>query len=257
MGTGLTHLTLLIVNWIKVMTTSGSTNYSTTRDTLISSALRVIGVIAQGETPTTTQVTEAAEALEMLVKAWQADGMPLWATTTYNLTLTSGTGTYRFGEGQTVNTPKPLKIIQAFFHNGSSNVDIPITILTRNEWNRLGNKTTTGQPIQIYYDPQRVYGDLVMYPIPDTTAATAGNHITLVYQRPFEDFDTSGSEPDFPSEWFQALKFGLAEVLAPEYGVPLEQYGYLRKVAKEYKDQALSFGTEEGSFFFEVNRSNW
>lgn len=61
------------------MATSGSTDFSVTRDDIISRALRLIGAIAQGESPTTEQLNEAAIALNGLVKAWQADGMPLWA----------------------------------------------------------------------------------------------------------------------------------------------------------------------------------
>ena len=51
------------------MATSGSTDYSQTRDDIIKRALRLIGALAQGESPTTDQVTEAAVALNGLVKA--------------------------------------------------------------------------------------------------------------------------------------------------------------------------------------------
>ncbi len=37
------------------MATSGSTNFSTSRDNLIKGALRLVGGIGQGETPTTDQ----------------------------------------------------------------------------------------------------------------------------------------------------------------------------------------------------------
>ena len=239
------------------MATSSSTDYSVSRDVIIAGALRVLGVVAQGESPTATQVTEAAEALNMLAKAWEADGMPLWAMKEYSIPMTTGAASYRIGLTQTVDIPKPLRIVNAYFHNGASNVDVPMISLTRQKYNMLGNKASTGQPIQYYYDPQRVYGDLFLYPVPDATASAATNWVRIIYQRPFEDFDASTDEPDFPQEWFQALKFGLAEVLAPEYGVPLEHYGHLRKVAKEYKDQALGFGTEEGSMFFSADRRNW
>ena len=78
-----------------------------------------------------------------------------------------------------------------------------------------------------------------------------------MYQRPFEDFDASADEPDFPSEWFEALKFNLALRLAPEYGVPTESFSMIKNLAKETKDAALSFGTEEGGFYFEVDKRTW
>ena len=47
--------------------TSGTTTFSITRDDIIKAALRKIGVVAQGETPTTDQITEAAFALNLMV----------------------------------------------------------------------------------------------------------------------------------------------------------------------------------------------
>ena len=40
------------------MATSGTTNFSVSRDDLIKGALRKIGVVPQGETPTADQITE-------------------------------------------------------------------------------------------------------------------------------------------------------------------------------------------------------
>lgn len=237
------------------MSTSGSTNFATSRDSLIAGALRIAGATAQGETPTATQVTEAAEALNMFVKALQADGMPLWAIKKYAVTLTA-TADYTVGVGSTVNTPKPLKVIQAFLHNTTTEIDIPMRILTRQEYEQLGNKTSTGQPIQLFYEPLLTTGVLHLFPVPDTTSI-ANCTVKLVYQRPFEDFDVSTDEPDFPQEWYDAIKFGLADRLAPEYGLALQERQDLRSRAKELRTEALGFGTEEGSIHFMAEMRNW
>jgi len=235
--------------------TSGSTDFSITRDDIIKRALRLIGVLAQGETPTTDQVTEAAFALNGLVKAWQTDGLPLWALKTYAVPLTAGVASYRIGISQIVNTPKPLKVSQAWNHNTTSNVDIPMRILTKQEYNMLGNKTSSGNPIQIYYDPQREYGDLYLFPVP--SASDVGNTINIVYQRPFEDFDATTDEPDFPQEWFDAITYGLACRLAPEYGVAMTDRKLLWQEMTIIKQDALNFGLEEGSLFFQRDFRSW
>lgn len=235
---------------------SGSTDFSVTRDDIIKRALRLVGALAQGETPTTDQVTEAAFALNGLVKAWQADGMPLWAIKTTNIPLTAGTSVYEIGVGKTVNVAKPLKVIQAWNHNTTSNIDIPIRIITRQEYNILGNKASSGNPIQVFYDPQTSSGFLSVFPVPSTVEQSA-NTISIVYQRPFEDFDVSTDIPDFPQEWYDAVTYGLACRLAPEYGVPIPDRKTLWQEMTIIKQDALNFGLEEGSLYFQRDQRSW
>jgi hypothetical protein len=235
---------------------SGSTDFSITRDDIIKRALRLIGVLAQGESPTADQVTESAFALNGLVKAWQADGMPLWALKSYSVPLVAGTKDYNIGLGKAVNIPKPLKVQQAYNHSNISNIDIPMRLLTKQEYNMLGNKTSAGNPIQCYYNPQTDYGVLSVFPVPATSDAL-NNTITIFYQRPFDDFDISTDTPDFPQEWFDAVTYGLACRLAPEYGVAMTDRKLLWQEMTIIKQDALNFGLEEGSLYFGVDRRSW
>jgi len=237
------------------MATSGSSNFSISRDQLIAGSLRMAGAIAQGETPSATLVTEASEALNMLVKAMQADGMPLWAIKQYAVPLTA-TSSYTIGAGATVDTPKPLKVIQAFLNNTATNIDIPMRVITRDEYNRLGNKTSTGQPIQVFYEPLNTTGVLHVFPVPDTYSI-ANCHVVLVYQRPFADFDVAGDEPDFPQEYYHALKMMLADAIAPEHGLSIQERQDLSRRAQQARAEALSFGTEEGSMFMMADVRNY
>lgn len=235
------------------MATSGSTNFSITRNEIIERALRILGVTPQGQLPNATQYSDGAKALNGLVKALEADGLPLWGRTNYSLTLVAGTRVYSIGEGQTVNTPKPLKMERIFRRHISSNTDTPINMVTKQEYDALSNKFITGIPYQFYYEPKRIYGDLYVHPVPDATTASSYT-LEMVYQRPFEDFDTSTDEPDFPQEWFDALCFLLADRMALEYGLAREVRDTIKGKALELKNEALGFGTEEGSIYFQFNR---
>jgi len=232
------------------MATSGTTAYSVTRDDIIKRALRLIGVLAQGETPTTNQTTEAAAALNGLVKAWAADGMPLWAITEKTLPLVSGQAVY------TITSPKPLKVLQAWNHNTTSNVDIPMRVITKQEYNILGNKTSAGNPIQVYYDPRRDSGEIHLFPVP-TTVEQSANVIHYVCQITYEDFNVSTDNPDFPQEWYDAVTYGLATRLAPEYGLDIQARKVLWQEMSVIKQDALNFGLEEGSLYFGVERRSW
>jgi hypothetical protein len=233
-----------------------TTTFNATIDQLINGALRMIGVVAQGETATATQLTEAAEALNMMVKALEADGMPLWGLVEYSMTMTASQTKYQLGTTKPIAIAKPLKIIQAWNRTTSSGVDVPMRILTKQEYNMLGNKTSKGSPIQLYYNPLLDYGELQLFPTPDATTAT-NNTIYLVYQRPFNDVATGSGYTDFPQEWLEALKYGLAVRLAPEYGVDADSRKFLLQEYQAAKTMALSFGTEEGSIYFQRDSRSW
>ena len=90
------------------MSTSGSADFAISRDTIIKRALRLLSVLPSGASPSVNQSSDAQYALNTLVKAWMADGLSLWAIKSYTLPLVAGTSSYRFGESQIINTPKPL-----------------------------------------------------------------------------------------------------------------------------------------------------
>lgn len=232
------------------MSTSGTTNFSLARDDIIKRALRLAGALAQGETPTTDQVSEAAVALNSMVKAWQTDGMQLWAIKQRSVTLVAGQSDY------TLTLPKTLRVLQAFNHSTTSNIDIPMRILTKQEYNILGNKTSAGNPIQCYHEVQRDQSVLHLFPVPTSTEASA-NTITIVYHSPFEDFNSSTDTPDFPQEWYDAVTYGLACRLAPEYGMPLTERKALWNEMSLIKKDAMDGGLEEGSIYFGVERRGY
>ena len=61
------------------MPTSGSINLSASRDDIITEALELLGVLAEGDSPTAAQLTSCARTLNYMVKTWQADGINLFA----------------------------------------------------------------------------------------------------------------------------------------------------------------------------------
>jgi hypothetical protein len=167
--------------------------------------------------------------------------------------LTASDKDYRIGNSQATNVPKPLKIYEAYLYDSSSETDTPLTIISEQDYYLLGNKTSEGTPNQLYYDCQRDYGDIYLFPVPDTTCAT-NKTLKIVYQRPIEDFDGASDEPDVPFEWFNALKWGLAAEIAPEYGVSNTRYQLLTAEAERRKMLAKGFDQENDSVMFYPER---
>ena len=186
------------------MTTSSVYSYQLTRNELITSALRKLGVLAEGQTPSTQNYADGMMALNTVIAQLRAVGMPLWARSEYTFTPT--TGTYTIGTGQTLNTPYPVKLLQAF--RTETNAKIPVEVMAREDFNILPT-TSTGSPIKVNYQPFVNYGVVPFWPAP-TSSNTAT--ITLVYQRPYQYFTTSTETMDFPEEWYNAIIYSLAVI---------------------------------------------
>ena len=234
------------------MATSGITTFDLTRDNIINAALRKIGVVAKGQTAETEDITNGAQALNVMLKGFQTKGMPLWAIQEYTFPLTA-TRSYTIGVGRTTNTPAPLKITQAYVKDTTTNYSTPLNIQTHYNYNITNPKSTdTGTPVNLEYEPGNQSGLIRIWPTPDSYSISSRN-ITIVYQRPFEDMTASGDALDFPQYWLEAVIYGLASRLASEYGLPLPDRADLRQEAAYFLNEALSFGTEEGSMFFSPN----
>ena len=235
------------------MALSASTNFTVTRDDVITRALRIVGAIGQGETPETQAVTDAALVLNMIVKERQADGMQLWKVQTSSFSMTNGTSQYNIGIGSTIAQTAPLKVIQTWVRTTATNADSPTNLITKAEYDRYGNKATTGTPAMVFYKTPgpnvvEMIGTFSLYPTPDANAASTSTFFfTGMY--PIQDFDASTDNPDFPSYYFNALTWLLASEIAYEYGIPMQERSQIKREAESHLQQALSFDIEEGSFF--------
>lgn len=310
------------------MATSGSVNFSVTRDNLISLAFQHIGVLGEGESPSSNQTTEAALLLNMIVKAHHSDGMPLWALkrgyilpltgvssmsfgsshhvtsyvtttltaasaandttltvssitgisnahvigielddgtvdwTTVNgapsgttVTITTGvtsaaaSGNRIYTYATTNRTTRPIKIIDANILTPSDNLSSgQIQLIGREEYYNLTNRTEDTGPVLMYYDPQ-LTGVVYFWP-----RFTGGDEIIeFTYHRPFEDFDATGDEPDFPQHWYLALMLELAWLLSPKAGVPPEDRQAAFKEAQFYIEYARQCDYENASLYFGVD----
>ena len=79
---------------------------------LVSASLRLIGVVASGETPASSEATDGLSALNLLISSWSTDGLLIYAITAETpLTLTAGDGSYTMGtSGDFTNRPQDQEI---------------------------------------------------------------------------------------------------------------------------------------------------
>lgn len=223
------------------MTVSSVTSWELDRNTIIKSALRKLGVLAQGQTPSTEDYTNGAEALNSLIQTLSTEGMPLWKRTTTTITPVNGTASY--------TVSNVWKVVQVLLAETTGGTQIELQPKSYYDYKRLPD-TTTGVPTNYTYTPGLENGTLIVWPTPDSGVAT-NNTIQVVYQKEFFSFNASTDTPDFPAYWTDALIYGLAIRLAPEYGIPLQDRQMLMSEYKQYKEAAEGYGDEsETSMYF-------
>lgn len=233
------------------MSTSGTYTWTMTLQSFVNAALRKLAVLSGGSFPETYETTNAVEAVNAMISGFQADGMPLWVMDQYSFPTEASKGEYSIGPGYDLpaSTP-PLKVTQAW-RSTNSQANIPMNVYTDYNFNLLPQTAGPSTPVNLHYQPDRASGIIKLWPIPLDTSHT----ITIKYQKAYQDLLTLSDEIDFPRYWYEAIIYGLASRLAPEYGLPLQDRAAIRQEAEYYHTQALSFGTEEGSVYLQPDWS--
>lgn len=162
--------------------------FQITRDQVITSSLKTVGYLGQGETPLAEDLTECTLQLNILLKFWDTKGYNNWLYRSLLFPLTSGVGSYQIGPAATWNTDRPERIPQGFLRNPIAlQNDQPLIPMDRNQYILLPNKTQPGQPNSFYYDPQLIVGTVHTWPVINLTGWQMG----LSVQKPIFDISTS------------------------------------------------------------------
>lgn len=233
-----------------------TTTYSVTRDQVILSALRKLGVVEPSDTSSTIDantLVNSAQSLNLMVKNWATSGIKLWTIEEQSLTLVSGQTSYVIGpSGPGLVANKPLKLIQAFIRNTSVSpqTDMPLVLISKQEYNVLGSKFSTGTTNSIFMDVGNTTSTAYVFLTPDTLAAST-YVLHMIVQRHVNDLTLGTDIPEFPIEWVQALVWGLADQLAIEYGLPVNHRQELLMKAEKYKNDLEAWDVESYSSYFQ------
>ena len=231
------------------MASSGLYTYTVSRDEIIKAALRILGAFGKGASLDVEDQTNGSQALNLILKNWSDKGLPIWAVQRVSKLMTVGVGSYTIGIGGSISLGyKPKRLLTAYLRN-SSNIDTEIRIISRQEYDVLGNKTTPSVVNQIYYDDQLPLGTIYTYGVPSDSSTT----LFISVQRPIQDVTAFNENFDLPQDWFLPLKWCLAEELALEYGTDEKKTLYVTEKARFLREEVFNWTEEEPSIFFTMD----
>jgi hypothetical protein len=190
---------------------------------LITDVLLDMGVIADQETPTAAQSVGALVKLNDLIESWNIDPLKLYGASQRLMPFVANQASYTIGDGGNLNIPRPDAIDEAFVRNtfaiATQQQDIPITVLTDQQWAEIPTKGQIGSyPYAVWFNMTYPLITAYVTPIP-----TSSNYSLMFFDKnPIGEL-TLSTVLTFPPGYKRALKYGLYIELAPSYQIEIPQ----------------------------------
>lgn len=185
----------------------------------INRALRLLGQIEAGESPTSDESSDALTALNAMLDSWRNDRLLCFAFQTESLTLSSSDASYTIGTSGDLNTTRPVEIVQAWISD--SNNDYPMRPMNEAEYAGIFDKTQEADwPDRYLFRPSIASSQatFIVYPVPNATRTCK-----IITRVVVSSFAATTDTVTLPPGWEEAIDANLAIALAPEYGVEPSQ----------------------------------
>jgi hypothetical protein len=182
----------------------------------INRSLRLLGILAEGETPSAAMSQDALIALNQMIDSWSTERLAVFCTQDQVFTWPAGEYIRTLGPSGNFIGLRPVMLDDAtYFRDPGTNVSFGIKFINQQQYNGIAVKTVTSTYPQVCF---------VNMGFPDITMS--------IYPRPTRDLEwhfvsvqelnqpaTLATELHFPPGYMRAFTYNLAMEFAPEFGV--------------------------------------
>jgi len=182
----------------------------------INRSLRLLGILAEGETPSAAMSQDALIALNQMIDSWSIERLAVFCTQDQVFTWPAGEYIRTLGPSGNFIGLRPVMLDDAtYFRDPGTNVSFGIKFINQQQYNGIAVKTVTSTYPQVCF---------VNMGFPDITMS--------IYPRPTRDLEwhfvsvqeltqpaTLATELHFPPGYMRAFTYNLAMEFAPEFGV--------------------------------------
>ena len=226
--------------------------------TIITAALRELGVEAQGETPSTDNTAFMFGKLNQMVDGWCAQNRLLYARGFAVYTIIPNHQPHTIGIAAnapdfTVTVGRPVEIISArlVLTSSTPNMDVPLELIDDDGWSQIGIKGMTSTlPAKLYYSPDFPNGSIYLWPIPTTV-----NNLRLETRNLVSSFVDLVTLYNLPYGYEDALIMSLAEKCLSAYPRP-EMAAQITKQAREARAVIGSVNSRSPDISTDIGRSS-
>ena len=203
------------------MAQSGTRTFSLNHTQLLDEALRLARVISIDNSGNTDQRTVATRFLNSMVAEWANRGVFLWSVVDVDIELAVDQIEYTDLD-QTYWT---IDVTNHYVKDIATDEDTVVEAISWHEYSEMPDKAgesesadPTGLTQKIAFKPA-TSGTHTLYIWPAPRNSTDVLHVSAL--RKLQDFDGETDDPDFGSNWYMALLYGLASHLARIDGAEL------------------------------------
>ena len=188
----------------------------TTAGDLINGSLRLIGVLAEGETPSAETSQDALTAMNQMIDSWNTERLSVFSTQDQVFTWPAGELSRTMGPSGDFVGNRPVLLDDAtYYRDPSTNVSYGIKFINQQQYDGIAVKTVTSTYPQVIFT-NMTYPNIEMFVYPRPTRALEWHFISVEELTKPAMLDT---ELTFPPGYLRAFRYGLACELAPEFGV--------------------------------------
>ena len=162
------------------------------------------------------QLKSARRSLNILFQEWANRGLHYWEVANNSITLVADQATYTMFRSTDDGTSSATAvygvddILEASYRN--SNVDTPLTKVSRSQYQAFSNKTSTGTPSQ--YFVQRFIDKITVTLYLTPGSSEAGKFLNYYYVKRIQDAGDYTNDADVPYRFVPCMTAGLAYYLA-------------------------------------------
>jgi len=181
----------------------------------INRALRLLGILAEGETPSAATSQDALMAMNQMIDSWNTERLSVFCTEDQVFTWPSSQIKRTLGPSGDFVGNRPIQLDDATYFKAPSGVSYGVKFINQDQYNGIAVKTSTSTfPQVIFVNNTFPNVEMFIYPMPTQDLEW---HFISVKQLTQPAALTT--ELHFPPGYLRAFTYNLAMEIAPEFGV--------------------------------------
>ena len=197
---------------------------------IINGALRLLGMLAEGETPSSETSADALFAMNQMIDSWNTEKLSIYNTQDQTFTWPAGEIQRHLGPtGDFVGNRPVLLDDSTYYRDPATNVSFGIKFINQQQYDGIAVKTVTSTYPQVMWINME-YPNIQMTIYPRPTRDLEWHFISV---QELSQPATLATQLAFPPGYLRAFRYNLACELAPEFGVePSQEVKRIAMVSK-------------------------